>query len=167
MRAFAELALEKGVRRQVLPSGRGEEEAQRSEEAVQEMDADLTIVRCAWFMQNFSEHFMLEGVLDGELVLPAGDQPEPFVDADDIADVAVAALTDDRHIGELYELTSPRVMTFPDAVAEIAGPPAGTSATCRLRSRSGRRGGRVGRASRVRRVPDLPVPATSSATTHI
>ena len=120
VRAFADLALEKGVRRQVLLSGRGEEEAQLSEQAVQETGADLTIVRCAWFMQNFSEDFMLEGIIDGELVLPAGDQLDPFVDADDIADVAVAALTDDRHIGELYELTSPRVMTFPNAVAEIA-----------------------------------------------
>ena len=120
VRAFAELALEKGVRRQVLLSGRGEEEAQLSEQAVQETRADLTILRCAWFMQNFSEDFMLESILDGEVVLPAGDQLDPFVDADDIADVAVAALTDDRHIGELYELTSPRVITFPEAVAEIA-----------------------------------------------
>ncbi len=120
VRAFVELALEKGVRRQVLLSGRGEEEAERSEQAVQETGADWTIVRCAWFMQNFSEDFMLESILDGELALPAGDQLEPFVDADDIADVAVAALTDDRHIGELYELTSPRLMTFADAVGEIA-----------------------------------------------
>ena len=120
VRALVELALEKGVRRQVLLSGRGEEEAERSEQAVQETGADWTIVRCAWFMQNFSEDFMLESILDGELALPAGDQLEPFVDADDIADVAVAALTDNRHIGELYELTSPRLMTFADAVGEIA-----------------------------------------------
>ena len=120
VRAFAELALEKGVRRLVLLTGRGEEEAQRAEQAVQQTGADWTIVRCAWFMQNFSEDYMLESILDGELALPAGDQLDPFVDADDIADVAVAALTDDRHIGELYELTSPRLMTFADAVGEIA-----------------------------------------------
>jgi uncharacterized protein YbjT (DUF2867 family) len=120
VRAVADLALEKGVRRQVLLTGRGEEEAQLAEQAVQETDADLTIVRCAWFMQNFSEDYMLESIRDGELVLPADDQLDPFIDADDIADVAVAALTDDRHIGELYELTSPRVMTFADAVGEIA-----------------------------------------------
>jgi len=60
-------------------------------------------VRCAWFMQNFSQ----DGpILDGEVVLPADEQLEPFVDADDIADVAVAALTHDRHIGEMYELTT-------------------------------------------------------------
>jgi uncharacterized protein YbjT (DUF2867 family) len=70
-------------------------------------------------MQNFSEDFLAEPILDGEVVLPAGDELEPFVDADDIADVAVAALTDDRHIGELYELTGPRLLTFADAAAEI------------------------------------------------
>jgi uncharacterized protein YbjT (DUF2867 family) len=120
VRSVAELALDRGVRRLVLLSGRGEEEAERSERAVQETGADLTVVRCAWFMQNFSEDFLVDSILDGEVVLPAADQREPFVDADDIADVAVAALTDDRHIGETYELTSPRLMTFPDAVGEIA-----------------------------------------------
>jgi uncharacterized protein YbjT (DUF2867 family) len=120
-RSFAEVALEQGVRRMVLLSGRGEVEAQRAEEAVKDTGADLTIVRCAWFMQNFDESFFLDQVLAGEVVAPAGpDKREPFVDAHDIADVAVAALTDDRHIGELYELTSPRLMNFPEAVDEIA-----------------------------------------------
>jgi uncharacterized protein YbjT (DUF2867 family) len=45
--------------------------------------------------------------------------PTPFLDADDIADVAVAALTDDRHVGELYELTGPRSLTFAEVAAEI------------------------------------------------
>jgi uncharacterized protein YbjT (DUF2867 family) len=119
--SLTELALEHGVRRLVLLSGRGEEEAQRAERVVQDSGADVTIVRCAWFMQNFSESYMLEPIQAGELVLPADDQKlEPFVDADDIADVVVAALTDDRHIGELYELTSPRLWTFSEAIAEIA-----------------------------------------------
>jgi uncharacterized protein YbjT (DUF2867 family) len=120
VRSLAELALEQGARRLVLLTGRGEEEAQRAEQAVQETGAELTILRCAWFMQNFSEDYMLEAILRGQLALPAGGELEPFVDADDIADVAVAALTDDRHVGELYELTSPRLLTFPDAVGEIA-----------------------------------------------
>ena len=119
--AFADLALDQGVRRLVLLSGRGEEEAERAERAVQGSGADVTVVRCAWFMQNFNEGFLLEAILGGDVMLPASDQQfEPFIDADDIADVAVAALTDDRHIGEVYELTSPRLMTFPGAVAEIA-----------------------------------------------
>jgi uncharacterized protein YbjT (DUF2867 family) len=120
VRSLAELAVAEGVRRLVLLSGRGEEEAQRAEQEVQDTDADLTIVRSAWFMQNFSEDYLLESVLAGEVVLPAADQPEPFVNADDIADVAAAALTDDRHIGEVYEVTGPRLMTFADAVDEIA-----------------------------------------------
>jgi uncharacterized protein YbjT (DUF2867 family) len=120
VRSFAELAVGSGVRRLVLVSGRGEEGAQRAERAVQETGGEVTVVRATWFMQNFSEDYMLDHVLSGVVALPAGDTPEPFVDAEDIADVAVAALTDDGHIGELYELTGPRLLTFSDAVGEIA-----------------------------------------------
>ena len=45
---------------------------------------------------------------------------EPFIDVDDIADVVVAALTDERHLNKLYEVTGPRALTFAEAVAEIA-----------------------------------------------
>ena len=95
--------------------GRGEEEAQRAERVVQEAGADWTIVRCAWFSQNFSENYLLEPLQAGEVALPAGDVPEPFVDADDIADVAVAALTEGGHAGQVYELTGPRLLTFAEA----------------------------------------------------
>jgi uncharacterized protein YbjT (DUF2867 family) len=120
VRAFAELAMDRGVRRLVLLSGRGEEEAQSAERAVQETGADWTIVRCSWFSQNFSESYLVEPIADGEVVLPAGPVPEPFVDVDDIADVAVTALTEDGHVGQLYELTGPRLLTFEQAVGEIA-----------------------------------------------
>jgi len=120
VRSFAELAVENGIRRLVLLSGRGEPEAERAEAAVRDSGADLTILRSTWFMQNFSEDYMLEHVLSGEIRLPAGDVPTPFLDADDIAEVAVAALTDDRHAGQLYELTGPRSLTFAEAAAEIA-----------------------------------------------
>ena len=118
--SFAELAVSNGVRRHVLLGGRGEPEAERVEEAVRDAGSELMIVRSTWFAQNFSEGGFLDFVLSGEVTLPAGDTPEPFVDADDIADVAVAALTDDRHIGQLYELTGPRSLTFEEAVQEIA-----------------------------------------------
>jgi uncharacterized protein YbjT (DUF2867 family) len=117
--ALAEQAQRSGVQRVVLLSGRGEEEAQRSEQVVAEAGIDWTVVRCSWFNQNFSEGYMLEPILGGELALPAGDVPEPFVDADDIADVAVVALTEDGHAGEVYELTGPRLLTFAEAVGEI------------------------------------------------
>ncbi|MFC3984869.1 NAD(P)H-binding protein [Streptosporangium jomthongense] len=117
--AFAELAVAQGARRLVLLSGRGEEEAQAAEEAVRASGADWTILRASWFAQNFSEGYLLDPVLAGQVVLPVGQVPEPFVDADDIADVAAAALTEDRHVGEVYELTGPRLLTFAEAVAEI------------------------------------------------
>src|SRR5215204_843357 len=119
-RSFAELAVQRGVSRLVLLSGRGEPEAERAEQAVRDTGADLTILRSTWFMQNFSEDYMLEHVLSGEIRLPTGEVPTPFVDADDIADVAVAALTEDGHAGQLYELTGPRSLTFAHAAAEIA-----------------------------------------------
>ena len=118
--AFARLAVISGVSRLVLLAGRGEPETEVAEQAVRESGAELTIVRAAWFNQNFSEDFLLGPVLAGEVALPAGEVPEPFVDADDIAEVAVAALTQDGHAGQLYELTGPRLLTFAEAVAEIA-----------------------------------------------
>jgi uncharacterized protein YbjT (DUF2867 family) len=120
VRSFADLAVESGVRRLVLLSGRGEDGAERGEEAVRESGAEWTILRSSYFDQNFSESFFLGPVLGGELALPAGDVAEPFVDAEDIADVAVAALTQDGHAGELYELTGPRLLTFREAVDEIS-----------------------------------------------
>jgi uncharacterized protein YbjT (DUF2867 family) len=118
--SFAELAVRSGVPRLVLLAGRGEPEAEEAEQAVRDSGAELTVVRSTWFAQNFSEDYMVEGVLSGEVALPAGDTPEPFVDADDIADVAIAALTEEGHVGELYELTGPRLLTFAEAVAEIS-----------------------------------------------
>ena len=117
--SFAELAVRSGIPRLVLLSGRGEEEAERVDEAVRDSGAEPTILRSTWFAQNFSENYWVKEILSGELMLPAGEVPEPFVDADDIADVAVAALTDDRDIGPVYELTGPRLLTFADAVIEI------------------------------------------------
>ena len=156
--SFAELAVRSGVPRLALLSGRGEPEAERAERAVRDTGADLTILRSTWFMQNFSEDYMVEHVLSGEIRLPAGDVPTPFLDADDIADVAVAALTDDRHVGQLYELTGTRSLTMADAAAEIAaggGPRdplrAGLARGARGRSRRARR------AARVRGASDLPV----------
>ncbi len=118
--AFAELAVRSGARRIVLLSGRGEPEAERAEQAVRATGAELTVLRSTWFMQNFSEDYMLEHVLSGEIRLPGGDVPTPFLDVDDLADIAVAALTDDRHIGRLYELTGPHSLTFDDVAAIIS-----------------------------------------------
>ena len=117
---LVDLAVAHGVRRLVLLSGRGEPEAERCERLVQAAPVEWTIVRASWFSQNFSENFLLEDVLSGEVALPVNGVREPFVDVDDVADVAVAALTESGHDGRLYELTGPRLLTFADAIAEIA-----------------------------------------------
>lgn len=113
--AFAARAASKGVRRMALLSGRGEPEAQRAEQEVRKAFPDLTVLRCAFFAQNFSESFFVPAVLSGTLALPVADVPEPFVDLDDVAEIAVRALTGEGHAGELYELTGPRALTFTEA----------------------------------------------------
>ncbi len=120
VKAFTALAVASGVQHLVLLSGRGEEEAQRAEKVVQASGVDWTILRCSWFAQNFDENYLVDAVRSGEVVLPAGDVGEPFVDADDIADAAFAALTEGGHAGQLYELTGPRLLTFAEAIKEIA-----------------------------------------------
>lgn len=120
IRAFVERAVEHGVRRMVLLSGRGEEEAQDCELIIQRPDVEWTVVRASWFHQNFSEGAFFDMVLAGEIALPADEIAEPFVDLDDIADVAFAALTEDGHAGQVYEVTGPRLLTFAEAVDEIA-----------------------------------------------
>lgn len=118
--AFVATAREQGLRKLVLLSGRGEEEAQRCERIVQDSGLSWTIIRCGWFNQNFNENFIHDMILSGQVALPLGDVREPFLDAEDIADVAVAALTEAGHEGQLYELTGPELITFPQAVAIIA-----------------------------------------------
>lgn len=120
IRAFTELAVAFGVRHLVLLSGRGEAEAEACEEIVRTAGTGWTVLRCGWFAQNFSEHFLLDAVRAGEIVLPAGTVTEPFVDVRDIADVAAKVLTEPGHTGQLYELTGPRLLGFADAAAEIA-----------------------------------------------
>ncbi|MEV6431552.1 NmrA family transcriptional regulator [Nocardia sp. NPDC051463] len=120
VRAFGEMAATAGVRRLVLLSGRGEEEAQAAEQALAEAGLDLTVIRSSFFAQNFSEGEFLAPLRAGQLVLPVGAVPEPFIDIDDIADLAVAALTEEGHAGQIYEVTGPRMLTFAEAVAEIA-----------------------------------------------
>jgi uncharacterized protein YbjT (DUF2867 family) len=117
---LSHIAREKGLEQIVLLSGRGEPGAQRAEAALQAAGVRWTIVRASWFNQNFSEGYLVDSVRAGGLALPAGAVPEPFIDVDDIADVVVAALTDERHASKLYEVTGPRALTFAEAVAEIA-----------------------------------------------
>jgi uncharacterized protein YbjT (DUF2867 family) len=120
IKQFSDLAVKKGVKHLVLLSGRGEPEAQECEHIVMNAGANWTIVRASWFFQNFSEGYMLEPILAGFVALPVGDMGEPFIDTDDIAEVVVAALTNDMHHGQLYEVTGPRLLSFKEAISEIA-----------------------------------------------
>lgn len=115
MATFGATCAAEGVDHVVLLSGRGEPGAALSEQALAENAGPVTVVRCSWFHQNFSESFLLQPVLDGVIALPAGDTEEPFIDADDIADVVVACLTDPAaHRGVTYELTGPELLGFAD-----------------------------------------------------
>lgn len=107
-----------GVERLVMLSGRGEHHAKLGEEVVRNSGVDFTLIRAAWFAQNFSVGYLRDPILEGILPMPGGNVQEPIIDVEDIADVAVAALTEDRHSGELYEVTGPRLMTFAD-MAEV------------------------------------------------
>jgi uncharacterized protein YbjT (DUF2867 family) len=118
--AFAELAVRTGARRLVLLSGRGEPEAEACEKALAARGGEWTVLRASFFAQNFSEGDFLGPLLDGELALPVGDVEEPFVDADDIAEVAATVLAEGGHTGRTYDLTGPRLLTFAQAANEIA-----------------------------------------------
>lgn len=127
--AFVHEAVDRGVRRFVLLSTRGVEEMRderllAAERLVRESGVGWTVLRPDWFDQNFDEGFFRPSVLAGELVLPFGDKEQAFVDADDIAAVAVAALTEDGHEGRVYEVTGPEALSFPralDVIAEVTG----------------------------------------------
>jgi uncharacterized protein YbjT (DUF2867 family) len=118
--AFFRQAVECGIEKLVLLSGRGEVEAEQAEQALQATAADWTILRASWFFQNFSEGFFVDAIAAGDVALPSGPAAEPFVDVDDIAEIAFAALTEAGHSRQLYEITGPRALTFAEAIGEIA-----------------------------------------------
>ncbi|MFD9909785.1 NAD(P)H-binding protein [Streptomyces sp. NPDC059063] len=125
---FVAQAAAAGVRRFVVLSGRGADvygesflpAMARAERAVKEAGVDWTVIRPNNFAQNFDEDLFHAPLIAGRLALPVGTAPEPFIDVDDIADVAVALLTQDGHTHRVYELSGPRALSYGDAVAEIA-----------------------------------------------
>jgi uncharacterized protein YbjT (DUF2867 family) len=127
---FIKQAAGEGLRRVVLLSGRGVgspgrefavyESSLELEHAVKDSGADWTIVRPAWFAQGFSEDFLLDYVLAGEIRLSAGDGAEAWIDLDDVGEVMTAALLDERHTGETYSLSGPRPLTLAEVAAELS-----------------------------------------------
>ncbi|AXI48510.1 NmrA family transcriptional regulator [Sulfitobacter sp. SK012] len=112
--ALCKIAKEAAVKRLVLLSGRGEHHAGIAEDVVRNSGIGFTLIRASWFAQNFSEGYLRDPILSGVLPMPGGLIKEPIIDIDDIADVAVAALTQDHHFGELYEVTGPCLLSFAD-----------------------------------------------------
>ena len=113
-------AKQAGVKKLVLLSGKGEREAELCEQVVIHSGINYTIVRASWFNQNFSESFFLEPILEGFVALPQAEAKVPYVDTDDIADVAVAALLIEQHNGKIYQLTGLRQLTFKEVIHEIS-----------------------------------------------
>lgn len=126
LRAFVDLAVDREVSRLVLLSAReweplGAAGPLAAERVVRDSGMEWTILRPAWFAQNFTEEaFLADEVARGEVVHTAGDGAHPYIDAADIAAVAVAALTEPGHAGQTYELSGPRALTMSGAVGEIA-----------------------------------------------
>lgn len=119
---FLGAAVAAGTRRVVLLSGRGAQHiefARAVETTVQEAGVEWSIIRPNNFTQNFSEGLLQSMVRAGEVALPIGEVPEPFIDAEDIGEVAATLLTADGHHGQTYELTGPAALTWKEATATI------------------------------------------------
>ncbi|NET37293.1 MAG: NAD(P)H-binding protein [Cyanothece sp. SIO1E1] len=118
--ALTEAAKNSTVEKLVLLSGKGEKEAERCEQVVADSGLDYTLVRASWFNQNFSESFFLDPVIYGEVAAPMPHAQIPFVDADDIAEVATEALINDELNGETLEVTGSELFKFGEVVQIIA-----------------------------------------------
>ncbi len=122
---FLELVRTSDVDRVVLLSARHPEQSGDGlvplvEDAVSSLPVPTTLLRPSWFTQNFTEGFFTADLLErGVLRLPVGDGREPFIDADDIAAVAVHALTTTEPTSGEHDLSGPELMTFGDAVAAL------------------------------------------------
>ncbi len=123
---FLDDAERAGVRHITYLSAYGVEHAP-PEVALRAVELDLasrpslshSIVRPAWFMQNFSETFLKP--VNDEIVVPCGTGSESFVSAEDIAAVAASTLSDPaRHAGRAYAPTGSEALTFADAARLIS-----------------------------------------------
>nr|WP_268957773.1 NAD(P)H-binding protein [Ruania zhangjianzhongii] len=125
---FVDRAVASGVRRLVALSGRGADHWKNGfgremldlEHAVRTSGVQWSIVRASNFAQNFDEDVFYDLLVAGELALPVGGVPEPFIDVEDVADVAVTMLTSNDWVDRVVEVTGPEALTWDEAVATIA-----------------------------------------------
>lgn len=111
--------VENSVSKAVLLSGRGQESVKRCEDILINSPLKWSILRSAWFNQNFSEGHFLHGIQSGEVTFMAGSVKEPFVDLDDLSDAVVECLMNENHNGMIYEITGSELLTFEEAVGMI------------------------------------------------
>ncbi len=129
---FLDLAETAGVRHVTYLSAHGIDQAP-PQVALRAVELDLigrgaishSILRPAWFMQNFSETFLKP--VDGVIAVRTANGSEAFIDAADIAAVAAETLASpDAHAGAEYALTGPESLTVREAaevIAEVTGKP--------------------------------------------
>ena len=117
---FCALAKMKGIRHITVLSGRSEPAAQVCENIIKQSGIGWTVVRASWFDQNFSEGLFYQFIMDGNIALPVTDVTEPFIDIDDIAEIVIDSLIDDKHSEQLYEVTGPELISFADIAAKFS-----------------------------------------------
>ncbi|MBU6534132.1 NAD(P)H-binding protein [Streptomyces sp. NPDC057245] len=132
MLPFLRQARAAGVRRAVLLSSSavpaGGPAVGAVHQALPGLFEQWAVLRPSWFMQNFTgTHAHARGIRDeGVVRTAAGDGRVGFVDAGDIAAVAVRALTDARVPGTDLVLTGPETLSHDDIAAiatEVTGRP--------------------------------------------
>jgi uncharacterized protein YbjT (DUF2867 family) len=109
-----------GIDRVVLLSGRREQGAAAAEAALRERVPTATVLRSAFFMQNFDEGYFAPQVAAGWFGVPVPEVREPFVDAADLAEVAAVALLEDGHAGRTYEITGPESLSMHEVAAALS-----------------------------------------------
>lgn len=123
--ALGAVAVDQGVGRAVMLSARGVDQAPdsalfRSEQALAATGLPTGVVRPSWFAQNFTESFFAPGITtEGVIVAPTAEGAHAFIDADDIAAVAVALLTGQAPLGA-YDLSGPQALRFSEAAAILS-----------------------------------------------
>jgi uncharacterized protein YbjT (DUF2867 family) len=120
IKSFVATAKKAHLKKLVLLSGRGENEALVCEDIIRNSGLENTIVRASFFMQNFSEGFWMDGITSGEFIIPKVKVKEPFVDADDIADVVTEALLGDALTNKIIEVTGPELLSFKEVITKLA-----------------------------------------------
>jgi uncharacterized protein YbjT (DUF2867 family) len=116
---FAAMASSAGVQRIVAVSGFDSDPAD-TEHPLTEAALDWTHLRPTAFAANALRHWGYGIRAENTVRTPYPDAATAPIHETDVAAVAAAALQDDAHIGQRYELTGPQSLTFREQVKLIA-----------------------------------------------